>query len=494
MFCCALAVSLGFAAGDLASSIVGLATLLPFFSHLRRVGFRHAITEPSAITIILLFYFFVFPLRGLVIGLSKYSDITIAHGSVSGTELAMTLLLASGATTVLVESYYFVRNSAGTTVATSEFDALDRQQSKAASTLASILCFLAITALLGLLFQYGGLRSAQSALLSHSKSASLLGEKSVAGSIWSLFAVPAVWCAAYVNVSPTKTRFFQVITSLIGAMIVLAELVVFGSRLNAMLACLGAWVIFYYSGRAIPSTRILILIPVVLLISFTVVSQRPGSSAAKLSLVEQYSRVAGYGVLDASLAVHQQPAEIRSKLTEPQRWSDLPAYFVPSFLWPTKPNLDQRRMDFFVAQAVGTQNDRTTGFPTTYITEAWLYDGWPMALVISILFGGILGWLHRLLVRRHATRRSPAALFTYCFVVTVAFTFYKDGDILGTFVGDARAAVYLGVAMLVTGVWGSARESSVPRLRPRDTLYSLGPTFNTDTAASFASEHQRLGI
>jgi hypothetical protein len=432
---------------------VGIATLLPAFSHVRHVGARRAITEPSAVTVILGFYILVFPLRGVVIAASGYSDVFLARHPVSAHDLVIELMLASLATTALFETYYATvgrRSVRGGTATVSESGEASR---RGVLLLATGLGAAALLSLLGVLVHYGGLAGAQAAFLSHSKAAALQGATTASASAWTILAAPAVWCGACIAVDAVRARGARVLACAEIAIIVAAQLVVFGSRLNAILALLGAWVVFYYSGRRIPVRTVLVAVPLIVLVSVPIVSQRPGGNGAHLSSLERYSRIAGYGVLDTSLAVRQEPQAIAGKLTQPSRWFDLPAYFVPSFLWHGRPNLATRRLDLYVAQTLGTANDQTTGFPASYITEAWLYGGWPAVLLLSVVFGAILGWLHRRLITARDARPEAAALLTYCFIVTVGFTYYKDGDALAWLVGNWRAAAYLGVAMLATGVW-----------------------------------------
>jgi hypothetical protein len=222
---------------------------------------------------------------------------------------------------------------------------------------------------------------------------------------------------------------------------------------------IGIWVIAHYSGHPVSAPKLFTFAVLLLLLSGPILNARHArAQQANVSTIEQDSRIAGYGVLDASLAVQQEPSEIHTKLTEPQRWLDLPAYLVPSAVWHGRPNINPQRMDYIVAQAIGTQNDKATGFPTTYLIEAWLYAGWLGVLLASVVFGGVLGWLHRRLVGMSSRGPSYAALLSYCFVVTVAFSYYENGDLLSIIVGNTRAVLYLGVCLLITGVWARDRK------------------------------------
>ena len=448
----AAAILLGLGSDHLAPVAVGLVTLLPLVSHVRWVGWRRAIAEPSAATIIVGFYVAVFPLRGLVIAASGYTDVDFVRGVVSGEDLVAALVLASLATTALLEAFYAVR---GPERHLPSPTAGDRHANVMA--LAGALGLISLGALVGVLVQFGGLAGAQSELLSHSTESLLQGQRTIPESIWWVLAVPAVWSAAYVAVDVANDAVVRWAFASLGILIVLAELIVFGSRLNAILALVGAWIVWHYSGRPLPVRVILIAIPVLILLSVPIVSERGGGYDTSLSTVERYSRIAGYGVLDASLAVHQEPDEIRAKMRDPQRWFDMPAYFAPSSVWPDKPNIDSRRMGLYLAQTLGDQNQQATGWPSTYITEGWLYAGWPGVLLVSLLFGAVLGVLHRRLVGWPRRPLTPAALLCYCFVATVAFGYYKDGDALVWFVGNGRSLVYLAVAVLAAGVWTPLR-------------------------------------
>jgi hypothetical protein len=461
----AAALLIGLESSHLFGVVVGLATLLPLFSHIRHVGLREVFAEPSAATIIVGFYLFVFPLRALVIAASGYGDVFLAHGTVSSSDVVAMLLLASVATTTLIESYYFALGKGRLVPRPSPADT----DSRSVVLLATVLASLALFSLVGVLVQYGGLKGAQAAFLAHNVVAALEGKTSVAGSGWELFAVPAVWSAAYVAVNPGPPKWIRVSFTFTAALIVFSALVVYGSRLNALLALIGVWVVLYYAGRRVPTRLILVVLPVAVLLSGPLVSARTSGPATRLSVIERYSRIAGYDVLDVALAIRREPQQVRAELDQSKRWLDLPAYFVPSVLWHGRPNLNARRLGLYVAQDLGTVNDQATGFPSTYVTEGWLIGGWPATLALSVLVGGFLGWARRRLVGSPRPP-SPAAVLAYCFVVTAGWTYYKDGDILSTIVGQTRTAVYLTLIMLATGMLGW-------RIRPRTRHFTqMAPT------------------
>ena len=460
-----VALLIGVESSHLYAVVIGLVTLAPLVSHARHVGWRHVLSEPSAATIIVGFYLAIFPLRALVIAASGYGDVYLAHGAVSPGDLVSVLLLASLATTALVESYYLALGQR-----TPQPEPNQRPSQHGAVALATVLTSVALLALVGVLAQYGGIKGAQAAFLAHNVVAALQGKTSIAESAWGVFAVPAVWAASYVAINRGAARWVRVLFGVAGAIIVLAALVVYGSRLSALLAAMGVWVVLYYSGRRIPARLILIMLPLAVLLSQPILSHR-ASSLSHVSTIERLSRTAGYEALDVALAIYREPQQVRAQLDQPRRWLDLPAYYVPSFIWHGRPNLASRRYGLYVAQDLGTVNDQATGFPSTYITETWLMGGWPVTLLVSVLFGALLGWTRRHLVP--SPLPSAAAVLTYCFIVTLGWTYYKDGDIVSTIVGQGRNAAYLGLLMFVTGVVGSrvrsTHRSSTTARRSRTT-------------------------
>lgn len=457
MLCAACAVVLGVLSASSYGLYVGigLITLLPLASHARHVGVRNMLSEPNTITVIVGFYLFIFPLRGLVIALSKYTDVLHNRELVTGSELVSILLLASVATAVLVESYYLVcpYPSRRPPIATEP-----AEQHAAVVRLATLLIMITLMGLAGVLATYGGISGARAQFLKHTVTSALEGEANLASSVWADFAVPTVWCCAYVvfNKGSAKAVKFACATSAV--IIIAAALVIYGSRLDTLLGLIGVWVIYFYSGRRIPARVILLALPVAVLLSLPILSERQSQTAkhaayvAHTSTIERLSQISSYGVLDVSLAVHNEPRQIRVQLTEPKRWLDLPGYFVPSVLWHGRPNLASRRLGLYTAQDFGTVNDQATGFPTTYITEGWLLGGWPGAIILSIMFGLAIGWAVRRLTQD--SRPSPVAVLSLAFVVTLGWTYYKDGDLLSLIVGHVRQAVYLMVLLWLTGLIG----------------------------------------
>lgn len=430
--------------------LIGAISLLPFFAHVRWVGVRRAIVEPSAPTIILIFYLFIFPMRGLAIALADYGNIDVARHSVTGVDLAVTLLLASAGTVAIVEGFHLVRTRRG--VAKSSLRPSPPRRS-AVSVAAGVMCGIALLAIFLFVNQKGGVAATQAEQLSHSKELALSGARSTALSLWAILAIPAVWAGSMVVLDRESPRFRRSIFLGLILVILVIQVTVFGSRLDALLSILGAWVIAYYSGRKISPSAVVVGVLFFIIVSVPILSQRPGGETPGASTVERYSRIAGYSVLDAALAARQEPNEIRTKLQEPSRWVDFPQYMVPSALRPGGASLESRRMDLYVAQSLGNQAQQTSGLPTTYITELWIYGGVLAVIVVSLAAGAALGGVHRRLVSSTNSRSSPSNLLWYCFTVTVAFTYFKDGDILTTAVGSVREATYLGAVLLLCGVW-----------------------------------------
>jgi hypothetical protein len=445
------AAGVGLASSYLEPVVIGLVALLPVFAHVRHVGLRRAITEPSPITFIVAFYVFVFPLRAAVVAASGYTDLVFERNAITGSELTDVLFLASAGTTMLVECYYLVAGRAGIAADPSILRSMMRPSPKQVIRLAELLTCLAVAGLAGVIVRYGGISGAQAALLSHTKGL-LTSDTNLTDSAWQLFGGPAVWCASYIAADRATAIRTRLTFGGLGALIVSAMIVVYGSRLNAILALMGTWIMFYFSGGRVRVSLVLLIVPLFAALSVILLSSRAGGLATHTSTVERLSRVAGYGVLDVSLAVTQRPTTIRRELSSPNRWLDLPGYLVPSKLWPGRPDISAQRLDLFVARAIGNANDQNTGFPPTYLTEDWLLGGWPLVLALSAIGGAALGWVDRKLIK-DVTSLTPGKLLAYCYIVTAAFSYYKDGDVLASFVGDLRTAIYLSLLLLITGVW-----------------------------------------
>ena len=452
--CVVCAVALGAMSAGLYGVGIGLLTLLPLASHARHVGVRDMLSEPNAVTVIVWFYLFVFPLRGLVIALSGYTDMLFIRGTVTESDLVSILLLASAATTTLVESYYLVnpRPSRRPPIATAP-----AVRHAAVVRLAGLLTALSLVGLVGVLAQYGGISGARAQFFQHTVTLALEGNTSLVGSAWQLFAVPAVWSCAYVVFNKGSSGMARFAFAASAVLMIVAALVIYGSRLDTLLGLIGVWVVYFYSGRRVPGRLILVALPLVVLLSQPILSERQAGNnhSTSTSAIERLSRVSGYGVLDVSLLIHNEPQQLRMQLTEPNRWLDLPAYFVPSGLWHGRPNLAARRLGLYTAQDFGNVRDQATGFPTTYITEGWLLGGWAGAIILSVLFGSMLGWATRRLTLDR--RPSPAAVLSLAYLVTLGWTYYKDGDLLSLIVGHGRQVIYLVILMWFTGVIGHQR-------------------------------------
>lgn len=444
---------------------VAAISLLPLAAHARWVGITRALTEPSAMTVIVIFYLFVFPLRGLAFALSDYENVEIVRHAVHASDLVWILMLASLGTTAMVVAFHFVRLRRVHRRAPAPDDHAGARSS--VTLAAGVMVGIALAAIGIYIYKKGGLVAVQAEQISHTKGAALSGAQNSALSLWAILAVPSVWGATLVVLDQRAPTMRRTVFFVLAGGILAIQLIVFGSRLDFLLSAVGAWVIAFFSGRRVPLMAVAIGILLFIALSVPVLQQRPGGEGSGGTAIERFSSIAGYSVLDASLAVRQEPREVRENLQDSSRWTEAPRYLIPSAIWSSRQSLENSRMDFYVAQSLGTPAQRESGLPTTYITELWLYGGWLAVLVISLLFGAALGACHRRLIGSQPGRPSPVNLLWYGFVATVAFTYFKDGDILTTTVGSAREAAYFGTILLVCGVWVAAKHRRRGSLSPK---------------------------
>jgi len=461
----AAAAALGLLVSDLYVVGIGALTLAPLASHARHVGIKRVLSEPTVITVIVWFYVGVFPLRGLAVAISHEQDLIFLRGPISSNDLVSMLLLAAACTTLLIEAYYLAcpGRLAQPSVATSPSD-----RHQAVVRLASLLTVLCLGGLSGVILEHGGIAGARASFVQHTVTAALQGNSSLFDSAWQLFAVPAAWCCAYVVLNIGSSRLTRQAFAVAGTLIIAGAIGIYSSRLNTILGLMGMWVVYFYSGRRLPARLILLALPLAILASKPILDTRAGVTvSARVTPLERYSRIAGYGVLDVALAIRSRPEEIRSQLTSLDRWLALPEYLVPAKLWPGRPNINSRRLVLYAAQDVGSVNDKATGLPATYIIEWWLIGGWAGALTASVLLGFVMGLAVRKLTRR---RPSPAAVLVLAFLMTVGWGYYDTGDAVTTIVGQARAAAYLAFLLWATGVIGD-------------------PWFRTKSVAPLSREH-----
>ena len=184
-----------------------------------------SVSQGASITVIVWFYLFIFPLRGLVIALSGYTGVLNVRGTVTESELISILLLASAATTVLVESYYLANPypSRRPPIATEP-----AARYTAVVKLAGLLTALSLVGLAGVLAQSGGISGARSQYFQHTVTQALEGNTSLADSAWQLFAVPAVWCCAYVVFNKGATGLVRFVFAASSIIIIVAALLIYG--------------------------------------------------------------------------------------------------------------------------------------------------------------------------------------------------------------------------------------------------------------------------
>jgi hypothetical protein len=454
------AAMVGLASDHLYPAVIGMVTLLPVASHVRHVGWRHAVSDPSPIPFIVAFYLLFFPVRGLVVALAHEQDLSLPGLPVSSGALVFVLMLAAACTTTLVEAYYLTRRWQPT---------LPRLSGPIGPVvrLNYALSLISLAALAVEIRHDGGVGAARALYYSHSIARQLAGNATASStSAWSIFSVPAVWTSAAVLFNPKRATTAARAWAASSTVIILAmDLYIFGSRLSVTLGLIGAWIIFRYCGRRVPDLWLAVALVAGILLSQPLLSSR--TTALRSSRAESLSRVAGYGVLDVMLAIHREPWLLQPAARNLHKWEVLPEYFVPAFLWPSRPNIALVSLGHLTAVDYGAAYDADTSFPATYITEAWLIAGVPGAIGLSLLFGAGLGYSVRKLVGRGAL--SQAALLVYCFVAVEAWDYFKDGNLLVTLVGDARAAIYLGALMWVFGAFGV---SPSVYLKPNQKLLS----------------------
>ncbi len=448
------AAGIGLVTNWLPAVAIGLITLLPLASHIRWVGARRALTEPSAVTIILFFYLTIFPLRGLVIAADGYTNVEFVLERVTANQLVQTLILAALATTAFVEAFHFCRN-VDRRLRPVQKRTWDTQTSIRVATLASVLGVISVAALVAIIFQNGGIGGATAIFSGHSKVA-YEEAKTTATSIWATISAPAVWCAAIVALDKNSKKIYKLALLVTVAIILVGELTIFGSQLSTVTALTGAWVVTHYLGHHVSVKAVLVAILAFFLISIPILNQRAQGHVSRATpTLARYSRLTGYAVLDISLAIRQQPTFVRNDLEDSERWSHLPAYlvpsFLPSFLRPSRANINSDRMDAYVVQSFGNTSQQASGFPASFITEWWLYGGWVTVLLIAGIFGGAIGILHRHFL--DSRWLSPGSLLWGSLTVTAAFSFYESGDLLSSIVGDWRYVYSLGAVMWATGVW-----------------------------------------
>lgn len=448
----------GYAGLRAVSVAIGVLTLLPVAIHLRVVGWSRAFSEPSAATIVVLFYLSVFPLRALAFVAGGASPEGFLLGSLKSEQLTQALLVAAFWTSLFVACFHRAARSRTRAVAP-RVDLATRQRN--ILYLAGLLMLASLIALPALVAQAGGLSGAISAYSSHSKDVrQSLG--SSATSVWASCSIPAIWCTALVLAHPGYGRRAKLLMGGCAATILAAQLVIFGSRLNAILSLIGVWVVYDMHGRR-PSLRAVAVSALILVAaSVPILASRTGGPVNDAtSTIGQYSAILGYSVLDISLAVEQRPDEVRREATAGSRWSHLPGYMLPHFLGFKRHDFEKDRMDAYVVRAYGTPVQQDSGFPMSATTESWLYGGWIGVAIVGVLAGFLFGGLQRILWSE-GVASGPRVIWA-CFATASAFSYFKDGDVFSRVVSDWRSAEILAAAMVASGVWA---------LRSREALRS----------------------
>lgn len=448
------AVCTGIVVARVSAALVAVVALLPIASHIRWVGWRGAFREPSAISVILLFYIFIFPLRGLALYLQGGTAVSFLGQTVRDIDLALVLSLAGVGTLLFTESFH-----AAVAKAPVRRPAAPYSTSWGLHVVACSVGVASLVALFLVVKTHGGIAGAQAVFYSHGKEAARTA-LSLGNSAWQTLSIPAGWFAAFVVLDRRAHPAVRALLFAILALILCSQVIIFGSRLDVLVILTGAWVFHHVLRGPLPKWVLAASVIAAIMGSIPLLSSRSGSevSASRsfgVSTVEQLSRLTSYGVLEAAMAVRAQPEEIRAALSVPERWLAAPLYMIPAPVWPGKPRLDETRVDVLVAQNLGRYGQRNSGYPTTFMTEAWLLGGLGGLALVAIGFGWMAGALHRRTLAWH----SQYGVMLNCFVIATAFTYYKDGDLLLTFTSSVRAGIYLVALLGAAALLDAARTS-----------------------------------
>lgn len=448
-------VALVLAAAAPAVFVILFATL-PLWVHVRLSGGVRKAVRPTPATVVLAFYPFFFPVAAL--GVTTPTD---EYGSIlervpTTAEIRPVLIGVTVAMTAFVIAFH--RASGRQNSEPAPVVPTDHGRARAV-ILAALLGTLAVVGLAIVVRENGSIAAVTSRYATHSKTVAVGGTDRIGITLWSSFSILAGWAAMVVVADRRAQRGLRVVFGLLIVGVLAAQTLIFASRLYPILTLIGVWVMWINLGHRIRPGVFAVVAVLALLGSAQLLEWRTLGRAGSATDYRDYTRIAGYSVLETITAVRQRPTNVHDQLAEPQRWRDGPLYILPRAFRPVIPDLERRRLDGYIANALGDPNQRrTTGFPASFVTELWLLGGWSLAIAGGAIFGALVGTGHRLLLR-HATRQPVGALMLYANLCAFGFTYFKDGDVLVSTVNGIKGTFYLVVVIGLTGLLTAERSA-----------------------------------
>jgi hypothetical protein len=308
---------------------------------------------------------------------------------------------------------------------------------------------LAYLGLALLVVELGGIGGLIERYAAHSKLFVAPAREKLGLMLWSMFHAPAIWLLALAWASGGSRRFVRL--AALGAALaggVAIALLIFGSRTQLLALLVGlvlAWDRHRWrvSGRAVAAAAV----PMALL-SLWVVSYRTGGPAVGRLDGAEVSAHVGHGVYDVLVAIHEDPLP-REFYTDPARWAQIPIALVPRVVWPDKPIIQDTRIDWLIARHYRSDADLTsTGYPGSIFSEWYVIGGWLLAAVAGFAFGAAVGAIDAW-AERH--RRALPVTLLYATLVVIAFSYFKDGDVVMAIYGGAKMLALTAALLLLLG-------------------------------------------
>jgi hypothetical protein len=325
--------------------------------------------------------------------------------------------------------------------------------------LALLLIGLAAVGLALLTLHNGGLAGVYAKYASHDKLAYLDTRDSLANALWNTFSVWGVWVAILVCADRGASAWSRLGFGTAALGLGLIQVMVFASRLYPVLMLLGGWICWHQLGRRIPLVALGVVAVVGIVGSVGLIQSRTHGLSGHGTTGTDLVRVAGYSVLDTTIAIRQRPADLRELVRQPDQWIQGPLYLLPHALRPGVAPLDSRRFDVYTASALGTGIQRlTTGLPAGFAAELWLLGGWGLVIVVVGALGLVCGLAQRGLRRLSSGRPAAGALIGSA-AITALFTFFKDGDLLVSMVNGVKTTAYLAILVALVGLLRTRRET-----------------------------------